>query len=398
MGRGLTILFTLCVCFCITNISLVLRLQLFGKEAAPAQGLAQPPAQARAQVQDDSKICPSLTDLAVQMAKFSSPTNSPSFQKNKQMLSNADRFHIYNPTGIFEKATQSIIHTLSGYGLNHFKNETIDSDDSSSAKTIVIEWSAFFRSKKQRNKCKGSRCNDMPRIIIQTEQVTPGLLKRDSAEYKECSQSSNCVIWDFSDANFEQFKKQEMSDSVMIVPLMFQHFMNKEIPSELKPIKDRTIDAVMFGLMTRRRQVWSRGLSSNSTTLSLQNVVFRKQNRRKLNIQAYADSKICFVVHSFMAESAGEYHRISEIARFGCILVVETIADELTMDTLQRCGGVHFADLDDMPRAIEQNLVYANASSALDLKERQQKFDKWWSVGIEWDSLLNKVLGPVQRV
>ena len=100
-----------------------------------------------------------------------------------------------------------------------------------------------------------------------------------------------------------------------------------------------------------------------------------------------------------MAESAGEYHRISEIARFGCILVVETIADKLTMDTIQRCGGVHFVYLDDMPRAIQQNLVYANTSSALDLKERQQKFDKWWSVGIEWDSLLlNKVLGPIQRV
>ena len=75
----------------------------------------------------------------------------------------------------------------------------------------------------------------------------------------------------------------------------------------------------------------SRVLSSNSTTLSSQNVVFRKQNWRKLNIQAYADSKIWFVVHSLMAESAGEYHRISEIARFGCILVVETIADKLTM-------------------------------------------------------------------
>ena len=382
MGRERTILFMLCVCcyICATNISLVSRLQPLVEEAALARGLAQ----ARAQAQDDSKTCPFLTDLAVKIVKFSSPTNSPSFQKNKQMLSNADRFHIHNPTGIFEKATESIIHTLSGYGLNHFKNETIDSDDSSSAKTIVIEWSAFFRSKKQRSKCKGSHCNEMPRIIIQTEQVSPGLLRRDGAEYKECNQSSNCVIWDFSDANFEQFKKQEISDSVMIVPLMFQHFMNKEIPSELKPIKDRTIDAVMFGLMTRRRQIFSRVLSSNnSATLSSQNVVFRKQNRRKSNIQAYADSKICFVVHSLMAESAGEYHRISEIARFGCILVVETIADKLTMDTLQRCGGVHFADLDDMPQAIQQNLVYTNASSTLDLKERQQKFDKWWSVGIE---------------
>ena len=123
---------------------------------------AQPPAQAQALEQDVSKTCPSLTDLAVQIVKFSSPMNSPSFQKNKQMLSNADRFHIHNPTGIFEKATESIIHTLSGYGLNHFKNETIDSDDSSSAKTIVIEWSAFFRSEKQRCKCKGSRCNEMP--------------------------------------------------------------------------------------------------------------------------------------------------------------------------------------------------------------------------------------------
>lgn len=60
---------------------------------------------------------------------------------------------------------------------------------------------------------------------------------------------------------------------------------------------------------------------------------------------------------------------------------------------------MHFADLDDMPQAIQHNLVYTNASSTLDLKERQQKFDKWWSVGIEWDSLLlNKVLGPIQRV
>ena len=47
---------------------------------------------------------------------------------------------------------------------------------------------------------------------MQTEQVSPGHLRRDGAEYKECNQSLNCVIWDFSDANFEQFKKKEISD------------------------------------------------------------------------------------------------------------------------------------------------------------------------------------------
>ena len=45
--------------------------------------------------------------------------------------------------------------------------------------------------------------------------------------------------------------------------------------------------------------------------------------------KAYREAKVCVVLHSYATESGGEYHRLSEFAKFGCIPVMETFSGTL---------------------------------------------------------------------
>ena len=49
----------------------------------------------------------------------------------------------------------------------------------------------------------------------------------------------------------------------------------------------------------------------------------------------YSDSKVCLIAHAYDREAGGEYHRLSEVAPFGCIFVMEQISDIVGVDKYQ---------------------------------------------------------------
>lgn len=350
-----------------------------------------------------NRECPTLTELAHQMAEYSSPPNSPSYLKNRRILTDANNFFIESPYYIFSSVTDNINLAMSNYGLKRIQTtaaSTIDSDDPANHDTILFYWSSHLKAKD--DKCRGSRCKDMFRVILQTEQ-----LNRRMVQFRECHQSPNCVIWDFSDANLRIFQEINISDSVLLVPHMFHDRLGDKLPSAFKPSKDRDIDAVLLGFISNRRKEFKaqylvdendpNGTIQHdyNTSLSSQNIVYKVQKKNQHRF--YENAKICMVVHAHLADGACEYHRLSEISRFGCILVVENVGDTLTVDALQQCGGVHFAGYHEVAKTIHEQLAYIEETPESELKARQEKFDRWWADGVHWEGLFETIFGPRGR-
>lgn len=346
--------------------------------------------------------CPTLNELAHRMAAYSSPPKSPSYLKNKQILNQANKYYIESPYFFFTSATENIDRAMSSYGLERVRTNSskIDSDDPANEDVILFYWSSHLAPVHEF--CEGSKCKEMTRIILQTEQLN-GIKE----QYKDCHLSPKCVLWDFSDFNLRRLQEENLGDSVLLVPHMFQDRLNNVIPSTLKPSKDRSIDAVLFGGMTKRRKEFQAKyiVDYNDTNAAIQhdhdNSLSSQNIRFQLKLNGmhhdYGNAKVCMVVHSLLTDSACEYHRLSEIARFGCILVVENVGDTMMIDALQKCGGVHFAGYNDIAKTIHEQLAYIEETTEPVLKERQEKYDKWWANGIDWDNFLETALGPRER-
>jgi len=343
-----------------------------------------------------------LNDMALSMARYSTPVGSNSFLKHKRVLTQATKFHMsvtgqHLIKGIFSDTIVNIIQMLKGYGLEQNFNETIDSDIAHND-TILIDFAVF--AKQIPTKCRGSKCHSIPRISLQTEQII-GLNAQAHANVVECHTSPNCLIWDFSDINFEWAKSivyngktYNASESFMIVPHMFHNRLKDIYPkdeNELVPYQERSTDAVFYGLLTRRRQQFmSKYVNKDTgTSLSRCKLDFRKNMRPVGSVaKGYSNAKICLVVHSRIADSAGEYHRISDFKRFGCVPIMETFGDKMLVETLSSCAGMKFADYDDIPNAVIRELKRINETSADILRGEQLSIDRWWNVGIEWNNLL----------
>ena len=184
---------------------------------------------------------------------------------------------------------------------------------------------------------------------------------------------------------------------------MFQDRLRNTLPSTFKPSKDRDIDAVLLGAISNRRRSFHDEYiedyhETNDTiqhdynnTLSSRNIVYRNQLTEVT--KEYGNAKICMIIHNHLTDGACEYHRLSEISCFGCMLVVENVGD-MTVDIFQQCGGVHFAAYHDVAKTIHEQLAYIEETPATVLKARQEKYERWWANGIEWDTLLESILGP----
>jgi len=342
---------------------------------------------------------PSLTEMAVRMANYSTPLESLSWEKNRKVLLGSNRFHLTKAkkrNDIFASVTDNIVELLTSYGLTQFVNDTVDSDIANNDVIVVENLCYSVRG----NQCRGSKCNTIPRIVIQAEQVRNSKLTSPTYKYLiNCHESPTCVVWDFSDSNFEWLKSINVSESCMLVPHMFHSRFKSFIPAEggLVPIHNRSMDVAFFGLITRRRYSFLEKHidPKGNGTLSTFNIKFEKNMNVHTVTKAYADSKICLSVHSFSPDSAGEYHRLSEMNRFGCIMIMESFGDTFLEDTLSRFGGVMFAAYNDLPGTIERELEKINTSSFEELNRHQIAVDKWWEENeIQWNGLLEKILGP----
>jgi len=344
---------------------------------------------------------PSLTEMAVRMANYSTPPESPSWKKNRKVLLGSNRFHLTKTkrrNDIFSSVTDNIVELLTSYGLTQFDNATVDSDIANND-VIVVEMLVHSLGG---NQCRGSQCDTIPRIVIQAEQVRNSKLTSPVYKYLiHCHESPTCVVWDFSDSNFDWLKSINASDSCMLVPHMFHSRFKSLIPpgpeGGLVPLHNRSMDVTFFGLITRRRK-WFHEKNfdpQRNGTLSAFNIRFEKNMNVHTVAKAYADSKICLTLHSYYPDSAGEYHRLSEMNRFGCIVIMESFQDTLLEDTLSRFGGVIFASHADLPGVIERELEKINGTSFEELNRHQNAVDKWWEENeIQWNGLLEKILGP----
>ena len=150
-----------------------------------------------------SMECHTLNELAHQMAEYSSPPNSTSYLKNKRLLAEANKYFIESPFFIFTSTTLNLHRAMTSYGLKRIRTEsrTIDSDDPANQDVILFYWSGHLRAKQ--DMCRGSKCHEMHRIILQTEQMN-----RRMAPFKNCHLSPKCVIWEFSDFNLRPLSRE----------------------------------------------------------------------------------------------------------------------------------------------------------------------------------------------
>ena len=354
--------------------------------------------------------CPTLTQMAVDMSNHFSPPNSPSWNKNKHILTAYSQFHTKDIRGIFSTITDSIIEMLISYGLTRYvppegqDPAILNSDEVQDV--ILIEYSQFGHAGRNHiEQCIGQHCDStIPRIIIQAEQLKH--LKWAEEYLMKCHLSPHCIIWDFSDANYEHAKTigtNGVHDSMMIVPTMYHQRMEHFRPTQSIPLKDRTVDIAFFGKKSARRTSFQEAFESriqkrqeqhHPTQQETIKFIFDKKNREEDVSNVYAKAKICLNVHALHADSAGEIHRLSDFSTFGCRVISERIADEFGMDVLSRCGNIRFADYDELGDVLMDELDLIHLSSTEELLSRQREVEDWWRNGIEWKSYMQMIIGP----
>jgi hypothetical protein len=256
--------------------------------------------------------------------------------------------------------------------------------------TFVVE-NAFYSSANNGSFCHRSTA-DCTRIVVQSEQL---LIKtKQLLPYlTKCHLSPNCVIWDFSDFNYQWAVKRNISESFLLLPIM----SSPRIATRLAlhgdeivaptPLPQREYDIVMYGKEVPRRNV-------------LKTRIKKKHPRWKVDIRvlmnasdlasAYSNSKICLTVHSGHASSGGEYHRLSESAPFGCISLMETSDDKCWLDPYTQCGGVIFAPYDDLIEAAA-GILDGIHNQPEEWSQKQATALDWWNRSNTWqDGLLKQ--------
>lgn len=104
---------------------------------------------------------------------------------------------------------------------------------------------------------------------------------------------------------------------------------------------------------------------------------------------AYKDAKVCLVPHAYNSTGAGEYHRLSEFARFGCVPVMENFGEEIGVESFKRCGGAVFTSFDKLMEKASE--VVAEIDRGV-YDGRSNSIARWWKDGIQWEKFLTTVL------
>ena len=316
-----------------------------------------------------------LDNWAIELSKSS--LKSPSWRKLKHVLTLSKTFHVQLYGGIFSSITDNLVLMLKGFGLQQIFDKTLDSAKHSD--TITVETSYFSGIKKMKS-CVGPRCEKLPRIIIQTEQKRAFLPEY----FAKCHSSSNCVILEFSTYNYYQWHSElQVQGSVFLLPHVIQNRLDNFAPTLPKPISERKYDVVHFGVMSGERVKLKKALEEQHPDMTV--LIETNTNMTQISA-AYMDAKTCVIVHSHSRISAGEYHRISDFAKFGCVPIVETIADtDVGLSFLTECAGMVSADLDELVPSIVRVL-----EEEIHFDDMQARMD-WWNNGIEWATLLKRI-------
>ena len=331
----------------------------------------------------------SLQQVALKSAHLSSPPGSASYNKTLRVLRSAKEFSIDFGDRIFVNVIQNLHQMLQPMGLTPLKTPLQDPEDPRRNETIRIIVS--FHGINQHGGCVNRQNNtsclaDMagPRIILQTEQMSAlGAKYRNYLTH--CHESPLCVIWDYSDSHLHWAKQAGIAESVMLLPIMHQSRMGRDIGDKPQPraLLNRSLDVAFFGLITGRRGgIRQAGLDRNWT--------MRVEKSKNLNLMkaSYNDARICLIIHSYTTGGAAEFHRLVELATAGCVPIMESIDDEFAMDTYNRCGGLILtASYSDIIPTV-QDVLDQIKNGTLEYNERQVE---WWRRGIDWESLLTSI-------
>ena len=342
----------------------------------------------------------SLHSIAIEMAKYS----MKSIQTLRSLLSLSDKFMIKLEerstlkSGIFQDVENNLITMLEGHGKIHFQGETGSKYLNKSIDIISIE-NSFHSCKNEIRPCKvGTSCNEVARILIQTEQVSV-VSKADQRIYteclKKCAHSWNCMIWDYSDINYNWMLKVNIPASrILLIPHMIQNRLKPLLPSKLKPLRLRRRRAVMFGVVeTSRRQLLLKKLHQNlrksgiSVELWAQNIGASNSTKNEYMSKMYAESQFCVNLHSYSNFSPGELHRLSEIVQFQCIPIFEEFSDKIGIEAYTKCGGVLFTSFRNFTKTIKTGLEMIEGNHFY-----SNKFSNWWATGIRWQTLLHDIM------
>ncbi|CAB9504612.1 expressed unknown protein [Seminavis robusta] len=337
----------------------------------------------------------SLHEIALQMARFSGPKP---YEKTLQVLQSSSHFWIsIHKHGIFSNVAQNMKVMLEGFGLLERKSKKKPTRNS-----IVVEISYYAlhdnANDKTTNDChtttSTTNCS-APRIILQSEQLHQ--VGQDYLPYlRACHEQPRCVIWEFSDYHWTWHQQHNLSDSVLLLPIMHQSLLG-DYHGVIIPLQQRPLDVVFFGAIKPRRQaLWDR------VTKQQQQHHWRFQYSTNLTFikQSYATAKICLIVHSYSNQSAGEYHRLVELAGSACRIVVEPFADTIGMHAYQHCGGVVVAPsyhqiLPTIRRVLQEidhiksTVLQDDNTTTLDNETKRRL--EWWNHKIQWERLLNDI-------
>jgi hypothetical protein len=310
-----------------------------------------------------------LNEIVFDMVDYSSPQGSMSYNKLHRILNQASSFYVNLGVPIFDDVAKNVATMLKGYGLQQ-ETSPMNRND-----VIHIEASVKPRS-------VADGCTESPRIVIQTEQLNvlgPWYLN----SLRNCHASQNCIVWEFSDYNYEWEKRHGLSDSVVLIPILIQTRLTTGLEvdfTDTKPLNERSLDVVFFAYMLERRLQLRQEIIDKHPDWNIQ---FEDNSQIQAMVKAYRDAKVCLVAHAYHSKSGGEYHRLSELATFGCIPVMEEFSDSIAIDDYALCGGVVFAPYESLTETVSTVL------QDIDANERDYtKHAEWWRRGIHWDSIL----------
>jgi len=318
----------------------------------------------------------SLHQVALEMVHFSSPPGSASYRKLNHVLSLNEKFHISLGPTIFSTTERSVARMLQGYGLRQAELSPAPSDHN--VTLVETKWS------KSRCPITDRDCRHQGRIIIQSEQYFGDHIQL-------CHESHNCVIFEFSDYNYEKAMKNNYAESFVLLPVMTQSpsRLSPFVPPVRKELKGRLHDFVFFGAMTaRRREHLPRLLASHLKTCANCSVVISRDQHLPSIANAYKEAKVCLILHSYAKDSGGEYHRLSEVTPFGCVPVVESFSDRLGVSAYAAHGGVVFADIEELANATKVVLHMIDSGH---FDHRINESVRWWNAGIQWELVLSSV-------
>ncbi|KAL3934285.1 MAG: hypothetical protein SGBAC_009963 [Bacillariaceae sp.] len=320
----------------------------------------------------------------------SSPKGSTSYKKLGKLIHQFSHFYVdfistLGKDGLFEDVGENLSQMMQGYGL-------AQSSDVNNPNAIVF--SSVFLNENGRKLIieKGNRGV----ILVQTEQLccSKWLSENVFENLKACEKSSQCIILEYSDHNYQYMKDElQVSKSVVLLPIMLQGRLDEYYRRHHLPAMwERSVDVAFFGTLTERRITALQTIQNpNPTDPEWETSMEQSHDKLKV-VQTYLHSRVCLTVHAFQPKGPGEYHRLSELGVSGCVPVMERFEDTLEMHVYKLCGGVVFTEVDELPDQI------ASVLEQMDVDEEGQDDSmrrrvEWWKERVDWKTILVQTFG-----